>query len=257
VEDILQGVLGLSGVSAAIVFDATGRLVDCRGRAIYDRSLCGQVSGTLAKAVDTVRLQQDAWESIWASFADGKLLLQNLAEPSARGHVLAVVADSTLNASFATVAIRVATNKLKRAIADGTFGQGPEDPPRAAPSGPGASSVAPAGAPPPGAGSQTPASDSKVLANTGVSWSKSSSSVGLSRVAAANPASSAFLGRCAKQLARHVGPIAKVYVEESVRRVSPDAPFALSAAAALVNDLAAQIEDPADRAEFCKALENP
>jgi hypothetical protein len=81
--------------------------------------------------------------------------------------------------------------------------------------------------------------------------------VGLSRVAVANPASAAFLGRCAKQLARHVGPIAKVYVEESVRRVCPDAPFSLSSAGPLVIDLSAQIEDPADRADFCKALEKP
>ena len=255
-EDILQGVLDLSGVSAAIVFDAAGKLVDCRGRAIYDRALCEHVSGTLAKAVDTVRLQQEAWESISAYFADGKLLLQNLGEPTARGHVLAVVADSSLNTSFATVAIRVATNKLRKAIAEGTLSQGTADPQRTGPSNPGSSQLAAAGMASSAAGSQPLPSDSKVLANTGVSWSKSSS-VGLSRVAAANPASSAFLARCAKQLARHVGPIAKVYVEESVRRVSPEAPFSLSAAAPLVNDLAAQIEDPADRAQFCKALEKP
>jgi len=254
-EQILQGLLDLPGVSAAIVFDATGALVASCGRALYDRPLCEQVSGALTKAVDTVRLQQEEWESINALFADGKFLLQNLAPSSARGHVLAVVADSTLNASFATVAIRVATNRLRKSIAGGTSEPGAGSS-LGRPSASGATAPSAVSTHPPASGSQPLPSDSKVLANSGVSWSKSSS-VGLSRVAVANPASAAFLSRCAKQLARHVGPIAKVYVEESVRRVSPDAPFSLAAANPLVNDLAAQIEDPDDRAEFCKALENP
>jgi hypothetical protein len=73
-------------------------------------------------------------------------------------------------------------------------------------------------------------------------------------VAVADPASGAFLARCAKELAHCVGPIAKVYVEEAVRRVTPDAPFAMAQARALLEDLAAQIEDPDDRAAFRKAL---
>jgi hypothetical protein len=44
-------------------------------------------------------------------------------------------------------------------------------------------------------------------------------------------------------------------VEESVRRVSPDAPFSAALAARLVADLAAQIEDAADRAQFVGAFE--
>jgi hypothetical protein len=83
------------------------------------------------------------------------------------------------------------------------------------------------------------------------------SSIGLSRIAVADAASSSFLGRSAKELAKHVGPMAKIYVEEAVRRVSPDSPFALALASRLVDDLAAQIEDPEDRARFHKALEKP
>jgi hypothetical protein len=49
--------------------------------------------------------------------------------------------------------------------------------------------------------------------------------------------------------------MAKVYVEEAVRRVSPDAPFSLSASSKFVADLAGQIEDPDDRASFLKAVE--
>jgi len=92
-----------------------------------------------------------------------------------------------------------------------------------------------------------------MLASSGLSWSQSSS-VGLSRIAVADPASSAFLSRAAKGLARHVGPMAKVYVEEGVRRVSPDAPFSLSIADKLIDELASQIEEMEERESFRKAL---
>jgi hypothetical protein len=78
--------------------------------------------------------------------------------------------------------------------------------------------------------------------------------VGLSKVQAADPAAGAFLGRCVKAMAQAVGPIAKVYVEEAVRRVSPEIPFAMANAAPLVEDLASLIEDPADRRQFKAAL---
>jgi hypothetical protein len=80
-----------------------------------------------------------------------------------------------------------------------------------------------------------------------------SSSGTVSGVSVADPASGSFLSRCAKELARHVGPISKVYVQEAVRRVVPDAPFSLARARELVDDLAGQIEDPDDRAAFRKA----
>jgi hypothetical protein len=99
-----------------------------------------------------------------------------------------------------------------------------------------------------------PADTAPALASSGLSWSQTSS-IGLSRVPVADPASSAFLTRAAKELARHVGPMAKVYVEEGVRRVCPDVPFSLAAAARLIEDLAGQIVDGADRAQFRKAIE--
>jgi len=234
-ETILQSILDVAGVSAALVFDGSGRLAGYRGRAVYDQALCEQVSASLAKAVDAVALQQEDWDAISAQYVDGKLFLRKL---NAAGHVLAVVADQTLSASFATVAIRVAVNKLKRAIETGAASSTP---------------LALGSAPSAGA-SSSQASSRPVLANSGLSWSQTSS-VGLSRVSVADPASSAFLSRCAKELARHVGPIAKVYVEEAVRRVSPDAPFSVSRGAALLEDLSGQIEDADDRALFLKALE--
>jgi hypothetical protein len=240
-ETILQGVLDLAGVGATMVFDGSGQLAGHRAHAVYDRALCEQVSGSLVKAIETVQLQQEDWETITAQFADGTLLLRSLGEGGGGAHYLAVIADATLNPSFATVAIRVAANKLRKAIEGGASSR---------PGGSAASS----GVAAPAAGSSVHPGDSRpVVAHSGVSWSKASSA-GISRIAVADPASSAFLVRCTKELARHVGPIASVFVEEGVRRVSPEAPFAVSLARPLLEDLASQIEDPGDRARFRAAL---
>lgn len=244
-DAILQELLDLSGVGAAMVFDGAGHLVGHRGRAVYDRTLCEQVSGTLLKAIDSIQLQQADWDSVTAQFADGKLILRNLGSSGGRSHTLAVVADATLNSSFATVAIRVAANKLRKAVLEGGTAAPSSSAVHAA--APSASAAAPASA------SQRLSESKPALGSSGLSWSKVSS-VGFSSVAVADPASSAFLTRCAKELARHVGPISKVYVEEGVRRVSPDAPFSVAIGGRLVEDLAAQIEDAKDRAQFLAAM---
>ncbi len=257
-ETILQAILDVTGVSAALFFDGAGRLVCHRGHAIYDRALCEQLSGTLVKTIDTVELQQEDWETISARYADGKLLLRKVVAGAAGRHVLAVVADTTLNASFATVAIRVAANKLRKALGGGgassmLAGTAPPSASQVPPPLPSGSSPLPPGSSPHLPAGSRPGDSGPVLASSGLSWSQASS-VGLSRVAVADPASSAFLSRAAKGLARHVGPMAKVYVEESVRRVSPEAPFSLALGAKLLEDLAAQIEDPDDRESFRKAF---
>jgi len=244
-ETILQGLLDLAGVNAALVVDSSGRLAAFRGKAIYDQALCEQVGGTLVKAVDSIQLQDEGWETVAAHFSDGKLLLRSLGTAGAGAHFLAVVADSTLNPSFATVAIRVAANKLKKALEGG--------PPSSA-SGllPAARSATGLTPPPP---APSPA-DSWAVANTGVSWSKTSgSSAALTGINVADPASAAFLSRCTKELARAVGPMSKVYVQEAVRRISPDSSFGMALKGRLVQELAAQVEDPEERAQFVKALE--
>jgi predicted regulator of Ras-like GTPase activity (Roadblock/LC7/MglB family) len=250
-DAILQGLMALGGARAAMVLDPAGRVVAHLGHAVYDRALCEQVGGDVVKAIESIQLQQEQWETITAQYADGRILVRRVGvrAPGAR-HVLALVADQTLNAPFATVALRVAANKVRDAI-DGGGSQSA------------ASSQALAGshaasAPPPAASSSAAsAADSRpVLANTGLSWTKGSaagSSVSASGFGAADPASAAFLARCAKTLARHVGPMAKVYVQEAVRRVCPDAAFTLAHARQVVDDVATQIEDPKDRAQFRSA----
>jgi len=233
-EAVLQSILDVPGVGAVMVLDAAGHVAGHRGRAVYDRALCEQVGGLVIKAVDAIQLQQEDWDSMTATFGDGKLILRRLAGEEGVNHILAIVADATLNISFATVSIRVAANKLRAALRNGATEAIPVTltPVPVAPS---------------------PADSKVALSNSGLSWSRPSS-LGLSRIATADPASAAFLSRSAKELARQLGPMAKVYVEEAVRRVSPDTPFALSAAAKLIEDLAGSIEDPEDREAFRKAV---
>jgi hypothetical protein len=247
-ETILQGLLDMAGVNAAVLFDGAGRLLAHRGRAVYDQALCGQVGGPLARAIDSLQLQHEDWESASATFADGTLLLRRLDTTSAGPCVLAVVADATLNPAFATVAIRVSSNKLKRALDGGAAssavgtGQGS------------AVGSLPAFPPTPGASSSQvgpPASGSRPgLASSGLTWS----STGTGGVTAADQPSANYLTLCARELARHVGPMAKIFVVEGVRAVCPEIPFSLAASRALADDLAARIEDEDDRKAFLDAL---
>ncbi len=249
-DAILQGLMELAGVRAAMVLDGSGQVVAHRGQAVYDRAVCEQVGGTVTKAIESIQLQQEDWETITAQFADGRIVVRKVAGTAAAArHVLAVVADQTLNASFATVALRVAANKVKAAIEGGS-------------SQPSASGSQPL--PPSGSGAAHPGDSRPLLASSGLTWARSSglgsssagagSSAALSGVAVADPASSAVLARCVKELARHVGPIARVYVQEGVRRVSADAPFSTALFRPLVDDLSGQVEDPKDRALFRRAL---
>jgi len=254
---ILQGLLDLPGVNAALLLDGAGRLAAFRGKAIYDQALCEQVGATLVKAVDSIQLQQEGWETIAAQYVDGKLLLRSLGTVGGGAHVLAVVADGTLNSSFATVAIRVAANKLRKALEGGSTSQLP------------GSGVSTGATPPPlpSSGSQVGLSGSQVslsgsplppaVANTGMSWTKAGSSVALTGIQVGDPASGSYLSRCAKALARAVGPMAKVYVQEAVRRISPEATYTMALKGRLIDDLAGQIEDEDDRKAFLKAVEEP
>jgi hypothetical protein len=248
-ETILQGLLEMPGVNAAVLFDGSGRLLAHRGRSVYDRAVCEQVGGPLARAIDSLQLQHEDWETASAQFADGTLLLRRLNTTSAGPCVLALVADTTLNPAFATVAIRVSSNKLKRALDGGSssssIGAGPGSsvgslPPAAAGPGPGGSQVG------------HPASGSRpVLASSGLSWSR----IGGSAVMAADQPSSVYLTLCVRELARHVGPMAKIFIEEAVRKVCPDVPFSLAASRALADELSARIEDDGDRQVFLAALQ--
>jgi hypothetical protein len=254
-DELLQGILDLAGVNAAMIFDDAGRLVGQRGKAVYDRALCEQVGVMLARAVDSITLQNPDWESATAQYGDGTILLRNVGAVAGAGYVLAVVADAALNPAFAAVAIRVVSNKARRAI---ELGQGLA--PSASSSAVFASSV---GAAPRASTSQVlgttphPASGSRpVLATSGVSWSQAGGSGISGEIRTADAASAAYLARCAKALARFVGPMAKVFVEEAVRRISQDAPFSLAQARPLAEELAGQIEDGAEQAAFLKAMES-
>jgi hypothetical protein len=247
-DTILQGLLELAGVNAAVLFDAVGRLLAHSGKSVYDRALCEQVGAPLARAIDSLQLQHEDWESASAQFADGTLLLRRLDTASAGPCVLALVADATLNPAFATVAIRVSSNKLKRALDGGASSS-------AVGAGPGSSvgSLPPSPVTPGHGGSQVghPAAGSRpVLASSGLSWSR----VGTGAVAAADGPSAAYLTTCARELARHVGPMAKIFVEEGVRKVCPDVPFSLAAGRALADELANRIDDEDDRLAFLNSL---
>lgn len=262
-KKILDGLHAVEGVQGSLVVDGTGQILAYQAHALYDGTLLEQVSKTIISVVDAVQLLNEQWDAITSTFSDGTLTLRNLKPGGAvagRMVVLGLIGDTRLNASFAGVAIRVAAAKLK------SFLENPNSV-----SSLGTSQVTPAGAnsranatlsgvtppgPPNGTKSPNAGNSSAVdLANSGLSWSGLGSSMRAgSDIQVADSASSAFLTACTKALAQSVGPMAKVFVKDAVRKLCPDRPFSRAMADGLVALLRAHIEDPDDLAQFQKKM---
>ncbi len=252
---ILQGLHAVEGVQGTLVVAGNGQILAYQAHALYDISLLEQVSQTIVSAIDAVQLLQEEWEMVSASFADGNLLLKGIrpsGSAAGRNVVLGVIADTRLNFSFVGVAIRIAASKLKAFLES--------------PGGLSSSGISPPSAP---ANGEVQATPSPVLVgnsglsnalptevgSSGLSWSGLGSSSGKSsEVTVADPQSSALLSACTKVLATSVGPMAKVFVKEAVRKLCPDRPFSRAHAEQLIALLLNYIEDPAEAAQFQKKI---
>lgn len=247
-EPILQGLRDVEGVQGAMIVDHTAAVIAHRAHAIYDLAVLQQVARSVVSSVDSVQLMQDDWDMLTAHFGEGKLLLRSLrtatAEP--RRYVLVVIADATLNMAFLGVALRVVAAKLVAELEVS----------------PGASPAASSHAAVPvaitsGSTGRYPIVDPSrsELAKTGLSWSgvNPGSGVGSSAVSVADSASSTFLSACTKALAASIGPMAKVFAKEAVRKVCGERAFSCADGPALIAHLAAAIDDGDDRARFQRA----
>jgi predicted regulator of Ras-like GTPase activity (Roadblock/LC7/MglB family) len=243
-EPILQSLREVEGVQGAMVVDPSAAVVAHRAHTIYDLSVLQQVARSVINSVDSVQLIQDDWDMLTAHFGDGKLLLRSLRTTSGRQrrYVLAVIADSTLNVAFLGVALRVAATKLLAELETAAASPSSSAPGTIATGSTGSGRIPMVEPPRP------------ELAKTGLSWSGTAtgtgSGVGSSDVGVSDPASSTFLSACTKALAASIGPMAKVFVKEAVRKVCGERPFSRSDGPALLAHLAAGIEDNDDRAIF-------
>lgn len=240
-EPILQGLRDVEGVQGAMVVDHTAAVIAHRAHTIYDLAVLQQVARSVVSSVDSVQLIQDDWDLLTAHFGEGKLVLRSLRTASAnpQRYILAVIADATLNTAFLGVALRVAATKLVTEL---------EATPAPSPI-PVALSGSSAG--------RSPTMDQSRpgLVQTGLSWSgaSSSSGVGSSDVSVSDSASSTFLSACTKALAASIGPMAKVFVKEAVRKVCGERAFSRADGPAVIAHLAATIDDTDDRAVFQRA----
>jgi predicted regulator of Ras-like GTPase activity (Roadblock/LC7/MglB family) len=245
-EPILQSLRDVEGVQGAMVVDASAGVVAHRAHAIYDLAVLQQVARAVVNSIDSVQLIQDDWDMLTAHFGDGKLLLRSLrvTGPRPRRYILTVIADSTLNVAFLGVALRVAASKL--------LGELEATPQVTSQSGPIPIATGSTG----GSGRLAlPDQSRPEFAKTGLSWSGNTtgSGVGSSDVVVIDGASSTFLSACTKALAASIGPMAKVFVKEAVRKVCGERPFTRADGPALIAHLAAGIEDSDDRASFQRA----
>jgi predicted regulator of Ras-like GTPase activity (Roadblock/LC7/MglB family) len=243
-EPILQGLRDVEGVQGAMIVDHTAAVIAHRAHTIYDLTVLQQVARSIANSIDSVQLIQNDWDTLTAQFGEGRLLLRNLPTTHTRPqrYVLAVIADATLNVAFLGVALRVASGKLVTELeAAPAADHGPGVPVPIASGSTGRHAAA----------DQAPLE----VAKTCLSWSgvSSGSGVGSSDVTVSDSASSTFLTACTKSLASSIGPMAKVFVKEAVRKVCGERPFSRADGPALIAHLATTIDDPDDRAMFLRA----
>ncbi|MEL6186916.1 MAG: hypothetical protein AAFU79_20010 [Myxococcota bacterium] len=284
-RDILNDILSQAGVQASFVFGGEGRLMGFHGNSIYTEQLLSEVSVSLSSALDALGLIDEAWQSATVRFGDGFLILRQFGDNGGgeggtpERHVLAVVADPSLNRSFVNVALRVAVQRLQKRL-EAT------DPPQpidtgSLPSFPTAASPAPA---PPGttssaalppaalaiessrmmpAASTPPTLDPfaaklttdlvspmhPAVAASSLTWSGSSSPTA-TPIAVASIAAQDFLADLTEDLARFVGPMAKVFVKECVRAHCMDRPFDIHDGSAVEEAVRQRIEAADDRAHF-------
>ncbi len=235
-ESILQGLMELEGVLAVLVFRGRGQLYAFRTHPVYTAEWLEQIRPSIVNTLDTLLLLDEAWEGVSLQFTEGRLFLRNLGGSHAQASYLVVVADASINPNFGGVAIRMAASRLKGALAGGPtsdLGGGP---------------VAPAPLPEP---PKTP-----VVADSGLSWSGigGSSSMAASGVSVVDAASAAYLTQITRALAMSVGPMAKVFVKEAVRKLMPGQPFSRAQSHELEKVLEGHIEDAADLQQFRKTM---
>jgi len=259
---ILENLHTVEGVQGSLVVDGNGHVLAYQAHALYDINLLEQISQAIVSAVDSVRLLHDDWDSLSASFSDGSLVLRNLkpgGEAAGRTVVLGLIADARLNASFAGVALRVATAKLKGLLESPNSASSlgtPQSLSSTLVGVPVASALGATSPPPTRAVSgavSVPVSD---LASSGLNWSGLGSSGGrsTSEVSVADPESSAFLTACTKALSASVGPMAKVFVKDAVRKLCPDRPFSRAQGDGLIAVLRSHIDDIDESAQFLKKM---
>lgn len=248
-EPILQTIRDVEGVQGAMVLDHSCNVIAQRAHAIYDLQVLQQVARSVITVVDSVQLVQDDWDVLTSHFADGKLLLRNLriAGGKQRRYVLTVIADNRLNVAFLGVALRVAAGKLVAALEAG--------PPASLPaaSTPSFNASTSALHDPLAESSRSGLSWSGVGGSSSMVGSASQSGMGRSDVGVTDAGASAFLSACTKALAASVGPMAKVFVKDAVRKLCGDRPFSRADAPALLAHLSAGIQDNDDRMAFQRA----
>lgn len=268
-EPILHSLREVEGVHGAMVVDDEAAVLAYRTHAIFDDiSVLHQVARSVLTAVESLQLVQDDWDVVTAQFGEGKLLLRSLRTAQSRRYILTVIADANLNVAFLGVALRVASQKLVLELDAMMNGNGAQSGPI-----PVAFATAPTRSE---QSSRTERSSRPELrqdlarAGQSGSWPASSATLtpsslktgpiatvgvptGTGEIGALDSASLSFLSAATKALAASVGPMAKVFVKEAVRKVCGERPFSREDGPAVLAHLATTIDDTDDRASFQRA----
>lgn len=244
----LDDLCSMEGLNAAFVCTNEGELVEFIAPRVYDAETLCVAASFAARAIESISVQHSEWDSIVASFKDGKLLFIGL-----DNYLLCVVSELSAATPFLNVAIKVAKNKLKSRLNGSSIGMTstgayssqfvPEpstDRNHLTSSQSGfsremiSSTIQQAyvnTAKAPSASSFGGGSSELLWSGMGASGMQSST------VSVADATSSQTLTKISEALAEIVGPMAKVFVKEAVQKICPTEPFSMNHLPTLLNEL--------------------
>ena len=257
----LEELCAMQGVNGAFLLSDEGELIAYSAPAIYDGDTLSQAAKKLSRATESLSVQHSDWDTLVAHFEDSKLFVLK-----AEKFTLCVIADDTLNLPFLNVALKVAKNKIDKKMSKRSQGENTasayagypsrfseahrsQTPSQAASLGSGSVEYSGSDA---GFQSNLAGSGAGIQDTSGMLWSGiGGTGMQTSAVSVADESSSAMLTKITNALAVFVGPMAKVFVKEAVRKICPTEPFNMGYLQQLLAELEQQhISDPEDLKEF-------
>jgi predicted regulator of Ras-like GTPase activity (Roadblock/LC7/MglB family) len=264
----LDELCAMQGVNGAFILSEEGALLEFSAPPIYDRETLSQAAALLARATESMSVQHSDWDTLVAHYEDSKLFVIKAEDFS-----LCVIADEMLNLPFLNVAVKVAKKKIAKKMGEAaqpmstaasfsgytssqlTDGYNAQAPLPSIPA-PRATSVPTPQAAYASGGQFAPEHQSGMSSSSGETsgmfWSgMGGSGMQSTAVSVADEASSEMLTRVSDALAGVVGPMAKVFVKEVVRKICPSEPFNMTSVRQLISELEQRhISDKDDLREF-------
>ena len=117
-ETTLETLLTRDGVGAALVSDATGRVVAAKADSVFDAAAIAEMGRTVRSVVGSIQSVHSDWQVVSAQFSGANLLVANLASEAGAPvtMMLSLIADKRYPEAEVRAALEAAATKLRTRV---------------------------------------------------------------------------------------------------------------------------------------------